>query len=234
METNEIDYKKKKEGGHFDYFAEVKTDFDFDGYRNSIDAERKRIDDAMQQLERKRELIDGWWKSIDYYRDALTEAYDEIESRGEKIEELQRMLEDKEREYEILSGTAKNLLDAATDARNQKKELEMKLAEMKKISEVMAKKASEEAVLMALRTYANTSKRKTVDKRAFAKTSILEMANANGLTLPQEFAAAIESLDDERPELKMVVNGDFVQSKHVDNEVNNVASGATGVSVNKG
>ena len=80
----------------------------------------------------------------------------------------------------------------------------MKLAELSKLSAGMAKKASEEAMLKALRTYANTSKRKTVDKRTFAKTAILELANVNGLMLPDDLAATIEALDDEQPEAKVV------------------------------
>jgi len=32
---------------------------------------------------------------------------------------------------------------------------------------------------------------------------------------------------------KIVINGDYVNTKHVDNEVNNVESGATGVNINK-
>lgn len=115
------------------------------------------------------------------------------------------------------------------DEKQRRAELEMKLAEMSKLTTGMAKKASEEAMLKALRTYANTSKRKTVDKRTFAKTAILEMANVNGLVLPEDLATTIESLDDEQPEPKTVVHGDIVQNKHVENEVNNVGAGGVGI-----
>lgn len=37
----------------------------------------------------------------------------------------------------------------------------------------------------------------------------------------------------EKQEPPMVVQGDYVVNKHVENEVNSVASGATGVNVNK-
>lgn len=118
------------------------------------------------------------------------------------------------------------------DEKQRRAEMEMKLAEMSKLTTGMAKKTSEEAMLKALRTYANTSKRKTADKRLFAKTAILEMANVNGLTLPHDLSATIEALDDEQPEPKVVVNGDLVQNKHVDNEVNNVAARGTGIKSN--
>ena len=128
--------------------------------------------------------------------EAARDLFNENKKLAEEIESLQKQLDEKKEQL--------------AEERERRSELEMKLAEMTKLSAGMAKKASEEAVLMALRVYANTSKRKTVDKRAFAKTSILEMANANGLTLPQEFAAAIESLDDERPDPKVVnVTGNY-------------------------
>lgn len=97
-----------------------------------------------------------------------------------------------------------DLRQQLADEKRQREELEMKLTEMSKLTTGMAKKTSEEAMLKALRTYANTSKRKTIDKRIFAKTAILEMANANGLTLPPDLAATIDSLDDDQTEPKTV------------------------------
>lgn len=193
-----------KEEDSFECFSEVKTDFDFDEYRNLLDAELDRIEQKEQQLEQHRMLIDGWWKSIEYYRDALFKAYKEIERREKKIEDLHLQIEKEKNKYEILSRSATNMLEIAKELQNRKKNLEMQLAEMKKISEGMAKKASEEAMLKALGTYAKASKRKSVDKRTFAKTAILELANVNGLVLPDDLAATIESLDDEQPDPKVV------------------------------
>ena len=196
---------KKMQEQHANYlFAEVNTDFDYDEYRNALDSEMEKIDQEMHQLEQKRSLIDGWWKSIEHYRDALSNAYEEIERRDKKIEDLQLQIEKEKNKYEILSGSAKNMLEIAKELQNRKKKLEMQLAEMKKISEGMAKKASEEAMLKALRTYANTSKQKRMDKRAFAKTAILELANVNGLTLPPDLATTIDHLDDEQSDPKVV------------------------------
>lgn len=96
------------------------------------------------------------------------------------------------------------------DEKQRRAELEMKLAEMSKLTTGMAKKASEEAMLKALRTYANRSKRKTADKRAYAKTAILEIANVNSLVLPDDLAAIVESLDDDQTEPKVVnVSGNY-------------------------
>ena len=74
---------------------------------------------------------------------------------------------------------------------------EMQLGEMSKLSVGVAKKASQEELLPALRVFVNKSKRKKLEKRIAVKEMVLEMANANGLTLPEEFAAVIDSLDDE-------------------------------------
>ena len=105
---------------------------------------------------------------------------------------------------------------------------------MSKLSTGMAKKASEDNLLKALRTYVNRSKRKTADKRAFAKSATLEIANANGLIIPEDLAAAIDSLDDEQAEPKVVnVAGDLVLEKNVDNVIGNTEDGGVGVKTGK-
>jgi hypothetical protein len=68
----------------------------------------------------------------------------------------------------------------------------------------MAKKASQDEVLQALRVFVNKSKRKKVEKRIAIKEMVLEMANANGVLLPEDLATAIDSLDDEQLEPKVV------------------------------
>ncbi len=97
------------------------------------------------------------------------------------------------------------------EAEKQKRtELEMNLAELNKLSAGVAKKTSDESLLKALRFYANTSKRKTLDKRLFAKAAILELANLSGLILPPDLAEAVDHLDDEQPDTKVVnVSGDY-------------------------
>ena len=110
---------------------------------------------------------------------------DEISSLEAELEEARRLL---------------------TEEKKQRTELEMKMAEMSKLSANVAKKSPEEDLIKALRIYANRSKRKTPDKRVFAKSAILEIANSNGLSLPQDLAAIIDSLDDEQAEAPVTVN----------------------------
>ncbi len=216
-----------------------------------FEAEQKKLTDKINTL--------SWAKKcVATIQNKLSEAYTTINSQEHELEVLEQKLREEQqqrKEYERLGTrltditkenanlnvqlTALQELHETTsrqlaEEKRQREDLEMKLNEMSKLSAGMAKKASEEAMQKALRTYANTSKQKRMDKRAFAKTAILELANVNGLTLPPDLAATIDHLDDEQPETKVVVNGDFVQNKHVDNEVGNVASGAAGISVNKG
>lgn len=140
-------------------------------------------------------------------RRALEREREELAERGEKVEAHMRVLETVEavmKENRQLRTENEELMQQLNDEKQQRAELEMKLMEMSKLSTGMAKKASEENVLKALRTYVNRSKRKTADKRAFAKSATLEIANANGLDLPEDLKAAIESLDDEQTEAKVV------------------------------
>lgn len=182
LDFNIIEYVQMLEDAHHELEQEKKE----------LEQEKKKLEGEHEKYELKTERV-KWAKQC---FEAARDLFNENKKLLEEIESLQKQLDEKKQQV--------------IEEREQKAELEMKLTEMKKISEVMAKKASEEAVLKALRTYANTSKRKTVDKRAFAKTSILEIANANGLVLPQEFAASIESLDDERPEPKVMnVSGNY-------------------------
>ncbi len=167
--------------------------------RYGIEKESDRLIERLTQMEDYRKLLD----SID-------EVIADNKRQQEEIESLQQQLEEKKNDYEVLAGTAKNLLDAATEARNQKKELEMQLAETRKLSEGVAKKSSEEGVIKALQIFVNRSKTKKAGKRAYIKTTILEFANTIKLSLPDELANSIDNLDDEQSEPKTVtVNGNY-------------------------
>jgi len=140
---------------------------------------RREIEKTRESYVEKVSLMDGYLQ--------LLEAADTMHGENDRMREENSILREK-----------------LAEEKRQREELEMKLAEMSKLSVGVAKKTSEEALLKALRTYANTSKRKTADKRTFAKTAILDMANVNGLDLPEELKATIESLDDEQPDAKVV------------------------------
>lgn len=163
------------------------------------------LGDAKRDLERNHERLKEEIEKIVYYQKAL-EATDELLSR---IDSLQEELESQKAEIDSL--------------RAQLQEKEVQLSEQRKLTTGMAKKSSEEDLLKAFRTYANRSKRKTADKRAFAKSAMLEIANANGLTLPEELAATIDSLDDEQPEPKVVNVAGNYNDIHDNGKVEGVA-----------
>ena len=153
-------------------------------------------------------------KDLDSYMEIAREVRREVEHESEqltdRLEQLNVFMQLMDGMDELLAENKRlreeveSLQQQEEVERMQRAELEMKLAEMNKLSAGMARKASEEELLKALRTYANHSKRKTADKRAFAKTAILEIANVNGLVLPEELAATIESLDDVQMEQHVV------------------------------
>lgn len=147
---------------------------------------REMARDARQALERERDKMVERAEQLDAHLRVL-DSVDEVFRENSRLKELNEYLQQQ-----------------LNDEKQQRAELEMKLVEMNRLSTGMAKKASEDNLLKALRTYVNRSKRKTADKRAFAKSATLEIANANGLDLPEDLKAAIESLDDEQAEPKVV------------------------------
>lgn len=180
------------------------VEYDYDEFVDLEEDERLKIEQQEQQLAQKKMLMDKWRKSYYYNKMHLSIAYGQIKREKMRNFVLNCQIEEKNNEIENLNAKLKNLQESINEVRNLKKELEMKLTEMKKISEGMAEKSSKEAVLGFIRRYVNHSKRKTSDKRAFAKQATLEIANANGLDLPEDLKATIESLDDENPEPKVI------------------------------
>ena len=143
---------------------------------------------------------------------------------ADMTDELLSQIDDLNGENERLSVENERL-------REEAQEKEMKLRELSKLSVGVARKSSQDEVLKALRTYINISKRKTLSKRVAVKVMILELANAIGLSFPEDMMATLEALDDEQTEPKIAVQGDLVMEKHVENEVNGVAESGIGINL---
>ncbi len=143
-------------------------------------------DDAKRALEREREKMMERVELINGMARAM-EAVDDILAENERLKA----------ENESLNAENDTLQTQLLTERELRTKAEMQLGEMSKLSVGVAKKASQEELLPALRVFVNKSKRKKLEKRIAVKEMVLEMANANGLTLPEEFAAVIDSLDDE-------------------------------------
>ena len=156
---------------------------------------RRTLGSEKERLKEQVEQLDGFMK--------MTDATDELLSQIEDLKE----------ENGRLNGENDRL-------RKEVEENNMKLSELSKLSVGVAKKSSQDEVLKALRTYINISKRKTLSKRAAVKVMIMELANAIGLVFPEDMIATLEALDDEQSEPKMLVQGDYVENKGVENKYN--------------
>ena len=161
---------------------------------------------------------DGAQRELEPKLERMREEKEEVDNYLIAIEVARKLTTDNEKQ----SAEIESLKEQLQEEKRLRAELEMKMAEMSKLSAGMAKKASEEDVLKVLRTYANRSKRKTLDKRTFAKSAILEIANVNNLTLPEDLATTVESLDDEQAEPKIVIEtaGDVIAEGGVKNVKN--------------
>ena len=153
--------------------------------RDWSDGARRTLDREREKMMERVELLDGLAQAME----AVDEIVAENESMKTEIEGLQSQLQAE---------------------REQRTKAEMQLSEMSKLSAGVAKKASQEEVLKALRVFVNKSKRKKVEKRIAVKEMVLELANANGVLLPEDLSAAIDSLDDEQVEARVVnVQGNY-------------------------
>lgn len=175
------------------------------------------------------EMAQGARYGIEKESDRLTERLTQMEDYRKLLDGIDEVIADNKRQQEEIESLQQQL----AEEKRQRAELEMKLTELNKLTAGVAKKAEEETLLKVLRTYVNRSKKKTSDKRAYIKSVVLEIAMQNGLTLPDDMADTIDNLDDEQTEPRTVVNGDLVQNKHVENEIDKVEPGATGITINK-
>ena len=194
---------------------------DYNSEIQELNKEQKRLTEKMNLLEWSKECVGS-------IQQKLSEAYTKINSQENDIESLIQQLTEAQQQRDRYKAMNARIMDVTTENANLniqltaqrelfettaqqlveekrlRAEAEMRMAELNKLSSDVAKKSSEEALLKALRTYVSNSKRKRPDKRAAAKEAALDMVLANKLTLPEDLAAAIESLDDDQTEPKVV------------------------------
>ena len=158
-------------------------------------------------------------------RRALNREREEMMERVEMMGGVVRALEAADTilaENESLKSEMDELRAQLQAEKDLRTKAEMQLGEMSKLSAGVAKKASQEELLKALRVFVNKSKRKKLEKRIAVKEMVLELVIANGLTLPEDLAAAIDSLDDEQPEPRVVhVTGNY-NDIHDNSNVNGI------------
>ena len=134
-------------------------------------------------------------RQLEHEDEELLARHDELKNRMLVLKTTGEMLEENER----LQGKILELQGLLQEEKDRNTKLEMQLNEMSKLSASVAGKASQDELLKALRVFVNKSKRKKMEKRIAVKEMVLELANANALSLPADLAATIDSLDDEQP-----------------------------------
>ena len=157
-------------------------------------------------LNELRDWNDGARRTLDREREKMMERVELLDGLAQAMEAVDEIVAENERLKTEIEGLRSQL----QAEREQRTKAEMQLSEMSKLSAGVAKKASQEEVLKALRVFVNKSKRKKVEKRIAVKEMVLELANANGVLLPEDLSAAIDSLDDEQVEARVVnVQGNY-------------------------
>ena len=145
---------------------------------------------------------DGAQRELEHRLERMREEKEEVDNYLMAIEVARKLTTDNEKQ----SAEIESLNQQLQEEKRLRAELEMKMAEMSKLSAGMAKKASEEDLSKALRIYLNTSKRKTQSKREAAKTVFMEMLMSAKLELPDDIMELLEHLDDEQADNATIVN----------------------------
>ena len=160
-------------------------------------------------LDEYKEMMHDVRRALGGEKERLTERIEQLEGfmkMADMTDELLSQIDD-------LNGENERLSEANERLREELQEKDMKLKELSKLSVGVARKSSQDEVLKALRTYVNISKRKTLSKRVAVKMMIMELGNAIGLSFPEDMMTTLEALDDEQSEPKVLVQGDYVESK---------------------
>ena len=156
-----------------------------DGARRQLDREIERLQEREEQL-------------MDYSR--------WMEATGELIAENERLAS----ELRKAQADAEWAHQQWQEERELRKALEVKLSELNKLSAGVARKSAIDNILKAVRTYLNTSKRKTQAKREAAKMVITELFSSAKVELPDDILDMLDHLDDEQTEPKVVsVSGNY-------------------------
>lgn len=180
------------------------------------------MEETEQHIEMAREMRRGFERE----QERLTEKLGQLNYYLQMIDAMEKLIAENRKQQEEIA----SLQQKIADEKRQQAELEMKIAETRKLMDSIAKKSSEEGMQKAIQTFVNYSKRKTSDKRTYIKNTLLEFTSVNRIALPEELLAIIDCLDDEQTEPKMQIDKmEYVAHKLVENEIQNVEAGGAGV-----
>jgi hypothetical protein len=145
-------------------------------------------------------------RALDSKCEEAMESLQQMQGFSRVLEAAEQMLDENVRLREDLEELQEQLLEE----KDLRTKAEIQLKEMSQLSAGVAKKASQDELLKAIRVFVNKSKRKKIEKRIAVKEMVLEMVNANSIVLPEDLALAIDALDDEQTEARVVnVQGNY-------------------------
>jgi hypothetical protein len=145
-------------------------------------------------------------RALDSKCEEAMESLQQMQGFSRVLEAAEQMLDENVRLREDLEELQEQLLEE----KDLRTKAEIQLKEMSQLSAGVAKKASQDELLKAIRVFVNKSKRKKIEKRIAVKEMVLEMVNANSIVLPEDLALSIDALDDEQTEARVVnVQGNY-------------------------
>ena len=137
----------------------------------------------------------------------------ELKHEKEHLSEKEKQIDDFLSGLDAIDGLISefdDLNEKLDEEKEQRQALEMRLSELNKLTAGVAKKSSQNDMIKAMRSYLNTSKRKTLGKREAAKMVFTELFTSAKLDLPEDIMDLLEHLDDEQAEPKVVnVEGNY-------------------------
>ena len=174
----------------------MKEDVNIEELKEETRESRRLLEQEQEELAERTEHVNKYMKTVGT-TEKLLEVIERLQDgmkqlRSQHQDEMKQLRSQHQEEMEQLRSQLQ-------EEKEKNTKLEMQLNEMSKMTASVAGKASHEELLKALRVFVNKSKRKKLEKRIAVKEMVLELANANGLQLPEDLASTIDSLDDEQP-----------------------------------
>ena len=157
------------------------------------------------EMEEWKDWADGAQRELEHKLERMREEKEKVDNYLMAIEVARRLTSENEK----LVAEIETLRQQLQEEKRLRAQQEVKLTEVSKLSVGMAKKASQDDLSKALRTYLNTSKRKTQSKREAAKTVFMEMLISAKLELPDDIMEQLEHLDDDQEDKPTELHNHF-------------------------
>ena len=167
---------------------------------------------------------------INFLEETIRSMRSNLEREKERIEqanEQQEALETLLKQYKKQADELQRVTEERDALKAENEQFKMQQKELDQMSKKLVQKAEHEDLLKVVRTFMNVSRRKNVKKRGYIKMTILELMQVARLTLPEDMQKELENFDDDN--LGTPAIGEYVATKIVENEIQNVEAGGSGV-----